>query len=87
MKDENFDSYFYNELSKVVTKLRLDSGRTFEEIAVLLGLSPMTYYNYEKGARKMPITVFKKLCILFQVDMDETLKSIYQAAIKAIEDK
>ena len=86
MKDEKFESYFYSELSKIVTKLRTDSGRT-EEIAILLGISPMTYYNYEKGSRKMPITIFKKLCILYQIDMSKTLEGIYQAAIKAIDEQ
>lgn len=84
MKEENFESYFYSELSKIVTNLRIDSGRTFEETAILLSISPSTYYNYEKGARKMPITIFKKLCILFQVDMAKTLETICQAVIKNI---
>ena len=85
MKDDKFESYFYEELSQIVTKLRDDSGRTFEDVALLLGIPPMTYYKYEKGSRKMPITIFKRLCILYNIDMSETLMKIYNITTKKIE--
>ena len=85
MKDDNFENYFYEELSSIVTELRANSGRTFEDVALLLGIPPMTYYKYEKGSRKMPVTIFKRLCILYNIDMSETLMKIYNTTIKKIE--
>ena len=85
MKDDNFENYFYEELSSIVTELRANSGRTFEDVALLLGIPPMTYYKYEKGSRKMPVTIFKRLCILYNIDMSETLIKIYNSTIKKIE--
>ena len=85
MKDDNFENYFYEELSSIVTELRANSGRTFEDVALFLGIPPMTYYKYEKGSRKMPVTIFKRLCILYNIDMSETLMKIYNTTIKKIE--
>ena len=85
MKEDNFENYFYEELSSIVTELRANSGRTFEDVALLLGIPPMTYYKYEKGSRKMPVTIFKRLCILYNIDMSETLMKIYNTTIKKIE--
>lgn len=76
MKGNTFESYFYEALSEIVTNLRLKSGRTFEDVADLLDIKPITFYAYEKGTRKMPITIFKKLCLLYNVDMKETLAKV-----------
>jgi len=76
MKGNTFESYFYDALSEIMIGLRLKNGRTFEDVADLLDIKSITFYAYEKGTRKMPITVFKKLCLLYNVDMKETLSKI-----------
>lgn len=85
MKDETFDAYYYKALSQIVTSLRIKNGRTFEDVSLLVDLKPMTFYKYENGSRKMPITVFKKLCLLYNVDMKDTMNKINELAIKMME--
>jgi transcriptional regulator with XRE-family HTH domain len=81
-RDDTFDKFIYQALGEKILAFRKESGRTYDEVAYLLDLSPNTYYRYEIGDRKMPITVFKKLCVLYKVDMTTTLKEVYDDALQ-----
>lgn len=85
MKDTNFDAYFYSALGDIVSEYRNKSNRTFEEVAQLLDIPSRTYYCYERGTRKMPVSIFNKLCLLYQIDKKETLRRIAGEAYKKIE--
>lgn len=71
-------------LSQVMLALRKKTGRTYDDVAYLIDLNPVTFFNYESGSRKMPITVFRKLCVLYNVDMKETLKEINDLTLKTL---
>ena len=85
MKDTNFDAYFYSALGDIVSEYRNKSNRTFEEVAQLLDIPSRTYYCYERSTRKMPVSIFNKLCLLYQIDKKETLRRIAGEAYKKIE--
>lgn len=83
MRKEKIDSFqevYYLALSKVMSELRAKAGITCEDAALILGIRPNTFYRYESGYRSMPITIFKKLCVLYHVDMKETLDKVNEIA-------
>lgn len=39
---------------KTLREIRLESGKTLEDMANIIGVTTPAYYNYENGIRKIP---------------------------------
>lgn len=53
--------------------LRIDSDRTQEDVAKMLGTSQTMYSRYERGANEMPIRYLIALCKYYDVSSDYIL--------------
>lgn len=51
---------------------RTEHRYTQIQVCELLGLSQSTFCCYETGSRSMPVSIMKKLCILYHLDFHET---------------
>ena len=60
----------YNEILK---DLREDNDDKQETIAKFLGITKQQYSLYERAERKIPINLFKELCIYYGVSADYIL--------------
>jgi len=47
-----------------------------QNVADLMGISRNTYACYEYGTRSMPVSLFKKACMLYGVDFYDTFKKL-----------
>lgn len=63
----------YEEFGKKLKKLREESSLTQNEIAAELKISRSALTQYEKGVRKVPLSIIMKFSELFQVSVDELL--------------
>lgn len=60
----------YNE---ILRELREDRDLTQTEIAKLLNVSQITYSQYERGVRGLPIEHLKTLCLYYGIRSDYIL--------------
>ena len=56
-----------------IRNLRIDSGYTQKQIAVLLGISQNTYSQYEIGVLNYPVDALIKLADFYNVSIDYLL--------------
>lgn len=84
MKNDTYDSYFYKALSEYMGRKRVLASRTVDEVAEIIGLPKTTFFQYESGHRKMPLSVFGKLCLLYNVKMNDAIKEIQENTLELI---
>ena len=60
----------YNE---ILRELREDRDLTQTEIAKLLNVSQITYSQYERGVRSLPLEHLKTLCLYYGIKSDYIL--------------
>ena len=56
-----------------IRDLREDKDLNQKRIAEILNITQQQYSLYEKGQRKLPIDLLKKLCIFYNVSADYIL--------------
>jgi DNA-binding XRE family transcriptional regulator len=54
-----------NEISKNLSKRRIELGLTQQDAAVLIGVSRITYIKWEKDTNTMPIGKYEDLMVAF----------------------
>lgn len=62
-----------NKISERLRVLRVDNGKTKEELAIYLGITVAAYSRYETGTRLPDIDSLIKLAIFFNVTLDYLL--------------
>lgn len=70
MKYEIMDKYIGEKLAEA----RAHKGESLATTGEHVGLNRQTFYNYEKGARTMPIDVYVRVCRYFGIDAEELFK-------------
>lgn len=60
----------YNE---ILRQLREDSDLTQTDIAKILNVSQITYSQYERGVRGLPLEYLKTLCLFYGISSDYIL--------------
>ncbi|MBE6048925.1 MAG: helix-turn-helix domain-containing protein [Clostridium sp.] len=58
-------------IGEKIKKLRKDRGLTQENFAKEIGISRFSLINYERGARKVPEDVLKRICNVFKTELKE----------------
>lgn len=86
MKNDTYDAYFYKALSEYMGRKRVLSSRTVDDVAEIIGLPKTTFFQYESGNRKMPLSVFSKLCLLYNIDMNQAIKDIQDKTLELIKE-
>ena len=61
------------QLSQKLKELGLEKGMSAYEVSLALGLTRNAYSHYENGRRLPSLTVFLKICTLFNVSADYLL--------------
>lgn len=56
-----------------IKELRINSGKTQEDVAKYLGVAPQTIYKYEKEINEPDTATLSKLADYFNVSVDELL--------------
>ncbi len=56
---------------KTIRQLREERGWTQLHLAVRLGVTPVTIYNWERGRSQPRVAQFRQLARLFDVSMDD----------------
>ncbi|MDP9371388.1 MAG: helix-turn-helix domain-containing protein [Chloroflexota bacterium] len=56
---------------KTIRQLREERGWTQLHLAVRLGVTPVTIYNWEQGRSQPRVAQFRQLARLFDVSMDD----------------
>lgn len=56
---------------KTIRQMRDEHGWTQLQLAVKLGVTPVTVYNWERGKTEPRLSQFRELARLFAVGMDE----------------
>lgn len=64
------------DIASRVKGLRLLTGKTVEEIAKVLDISPSLYEQYENGEDDIPVSLMNELANYYEVDMTEILTGI-----------
>lgn len=62
-----------NKISERLRVLRVDNGKTKEELAIYLGITVAAYSRYETGTRLPDIDSLIKLAIFYNVTLDSLL--------------
>lgn len=57
-----------------IKKLRKERNVSQKDLAVYLGISQSALCQYEKGKRKIPIDILKKISLKFNCTIDELVK-------------
>ena len=57
-------------LGEKLKTLRLSYGLTQDDIAMLLGMSRTSFSKYENGAANPPLTVMRKLSVIYKVKLE-----------------
>ena len=60
-------------LGKRIKKLREDNNKTVKEVALNVGVSESTYYNWERGVKVPTIDSLINLAEIYSVSFDELL--------------
>ena len=74
MSRDEYESLFYKMLGEILVGMRQKQGRTFEDVACILDIPPMTFYKWENGTRKIPLQILYKLCKFYKVSIDEVIE-------------
>ena len=61
------------KICAMLAEARTDKGITAEEASKLLGISKKTLSLYENNHRNIPLNIFYKMCILYDVSADYIL--------------
>ena len=69
MKNE----HIYEEFGEKLKQLRKSKGITQTQLAEATGITQSAVYNYEKGRRKIPMSVLQKFANYFELSMSELL--------------
>lgn len=69
-KNEN---NIYKEFGEKIKKLRKEKKLTQTDLANDLGMTQSSIYKYEKGLRKVSISILKKFADYFNLSIDELL--------------
>ena len=56
---------------KTIRQLREERGWTQLQLAIQLGVTPVTIYNWERGKSEPRVSQFRQLARLFGVSMDD----------------
>ena len=81
MKLDKMDS-LDKMIGEYFTLKRIEYRYTQVQVAQLIGTNRNTYVHYELGNRSMPLSVMKKLCILYHLDYYETFKYLDKEAVR-----
>lgn len=73
---QDYDKIFNDVFSEYFTKIRTDRGWSRKVVADKLGLPASTFTYYEKGLRDVPISVFKRMCLLYGLDFHKVFKQL-----------
>lgn len=65
--------HIYKEFGERLKQLRKERGVTQSQIAEALGIAQPTIYKYEKGIRKIPMSVLQKFANYFELSMSELI--------------
>ncbi len=55
---------------------RKECGLTQKQVAVYLGVVESCYANWEQGRTEPNIEILRKLCVLFDISIDELINGI-----------
>lgn len=64
----------YLIIGKMLREIRLESGRTLEQVSAMMGLIPKSLQRYETGERKINIDTLIELTSVYGVDYYEFMK-------------
>ncbi len=67
------DSTFFQQLGQRVTTLRKEQHLTQVQLAKILGISQQHMASFEKGIRKIPVSMLPKLSQVFAVPVESLL--------------
>lgn len=67
------DEEVYREFGENLKKLRKEKNLTQTELANDLGMTQSAIYKYEKGLRKIPMSVLKQFANYFDLTLDELI--------------
>lgn len=67
------DEEVYKEFGENLKKLRKEKNLTQTELANDLGMTQSAIYKYEKGLRKIPMSVLKQFANYFDLTLDELI--------------
>lgn len=84
MKEGSIDHAYASVISEFLTEQRKKSGRTLAEVGKIFGVGANTIYRYEAGQREIPLDLFRRLCVLYGVDFEESFREISQKATDRI---
>ncbi|CAA9577535.1 MAG: hypothetical protein AVDCRST_MAG88-2963 [uncultured Thermomicrobiales bacterium] len=56
---------------KTIRQLREERGWTQLQLAIQLGITPVTIYNWERGKSEPRVSQFRQLARLFDISMDD----------------
>ena len=56
---------------KTIRQLREERGWTQLQLAIHLGVTPVTIYNWERGKSEPRVSQFRQLARLFDISMDD----------------
>ena len=56
---------------KTIRQLREERGWTQLQLAIQLGVTPVTIYNWERGKSEPRVSQFRQLARLFAISMDD----------------
>lgn len=64
---------FIMQYNEILRQLREDNDYTQTDIAKILNVSQITYSQYERGVRGLPLEHLKTLCLFYGVKSDYVL--------------
>lgn len=67
------DEIIYKEFGERLKLLRKERSLTQTDLANVIGLTQSAIYNYEKGNRKIPMSVLKKFANYFEMSITELI--------------
>jgi len=56
---------------KTIKELRDERGWTQLQLAIKLGVTPVTVYNWERGKYEPTASMFRRIARIFEVSMDD----------------
>jgi len=78
MKMTDDDKSFFKTLGERFTELRKAKNMTQGHLAELLGISQQHTASFEKGLRKIPVSMLPKLSQLYGISLDELIGIEYK---------
>lgn len=75
---KRFNTDFYHEIDKLCIKNKI----THRKLAELVGVSEVTMSRYLTGERKLQLSVFMKMCKIFEITPDELYKIYMEQVVE-----